>query len=219
MSKSIVGKAAGRTASDPLAESYRKIKAASTHSGRILHDDVGPLLSAAGLHLQLLRMDHPHTGAVVQEVTGLLDQAIERIRAVSQQLFATPVAQGGLKNALTRLVENTAQRHPGTTVELDYRAIAAVPEEPACAMYEAAAGVLAQAVGSFGAARVKVSVRGSRSFSIRIADSGRSRGRPAALREIQCIARASGITLTHCNQKGYNCLIRYALRRSSGRRS
>jgi signal transduction histidine kinase len=219
MSKSTPGKVVPRTIGDELAEMYNNIKAAARSSAHVLHDDVGPLLSAAGLHLQLLRMDHPATGAVVQEVIGLLDQAIERVRAASQELAPSPVLRGGLKNALTRLVENVAEEHSLVAIKLDYAAGAAVPEEPACALYDAAEGVIAQAVGTFGAVQVKVSVRGKRSLSIRIADNGRTRGRVKALREIRRIADAAGILVTISTIKSTIVLIRYALRRSTGGRS
>jgi signal transduction histidine kinase len=56
-------------------------------AGKILHDDVGPLLSAAGLRLQLIKMDFPETADRVREVTQVLDDAIDRVRAVSQELL------------------------------------------------------------------------------------------------------------------------------------
>ena len=56
-------------------------------AGKILHDDVGPLLSAAGLRLQLIKMDFPETANLVREVTEVLDDAIDRVRAVSQELL------------------------------------------------------------------------------------------------------------------------------------
>jgi signal transduction histidine kinase len=55
-------------------------------AGKTLHDDIGPLLSAAGLRLQLLRMDFPDTAERVREVTEVLDEAIGRVRALSQEL-------------------------------------------------------------------------------------------------------------------------------------
>jgi signal transduction histidine kinase len=56
------------------------------HAGKLLHDDIGPLLSAAGLRLQLLRMDFPETTERVREVTEVLDHAIDRVRELSQEL-------------------------------------------------------------------------------------------------------------------------------------
>jgi signal transduction histidine kinase len=56
-------------------------------AGKILHDDVGPLLSAAGLRLQLIKMDFPDAAEHVRQVTEVLDQAIDRVREVSQELL------------------------------------------------------------------------------------------------------------------------------------
>src|SRR5882724_9132872 len=55
-------------------------------AGKILHDDIGPLLSAAGLHLQLLCLDFPGSQARVDQVFGILDEAMEKVRALSQEL-------------------------------------------------------------------------------------------------------------------------------------
>jgi signal transduction histidine kinase len=66
-------------------------------AGKVLHDDIGPLLSGAGLRLQLLRMDYPETAERVREVTETLDQAIDRVRELSQELKPSPFA--GKKNS------------------------------------------------------------------------------------------------------------------------
>ncbi len=65
-------------------------------AGKALHDDIGPLLSAAGLRLQLLKMDFPETAERVREVTETLDAAIDRVRALSQDLrpFAPKLRSG-----------------------------------------------------------------------------------------------------------------------------
>jgi signal transduction histidine kinase len=67
-------------------DSERKLE----HAGKVLHDDIGPLLSGAGLRLQLLRMDYPDTAERVREVTETLDQAIDRVRELSQELRPSP---------------------------------------------------------------------------------------------------------------------------------
>lgn len=65
-------------------------------AGKTLHDDVGPLLAAVGLRLQLLRMDHPEASEQVNQLLATLDEAMERIRALSQELSPSPVgAQPG----------------------------------------------------------------------------------------------------------------------------
>ena len=55
-------------------------------AGKLLHDDIGPLLSAAGLKLQLIAMDFPDAAPLVRDVTATLDLAIDRVRALSRQL-------------------------------------------------------------------------------------------------------------------------------------
>jgi signal transduction histidine kinase len=62
-------------------------------AGKALHDEIGPMLSAAGLQLQLLKMDFPETADRVREVTESLDQAIDRIRELSQELAPSPFSK------------------------------------------------------------------------------------------------------------------------------
>jgi signal transduction histidine kinase len=64
-------------------------------AGKTLHDDVAPLLVGAGLQLQILRLDHPETGAQVAEILTTLDDAMERVRALSQQLAPSPFTPAG----------------------------------------------------------------------------------------------------------------------------
>jgi len=68
-------------------------------AGKALHDEIGPMLSAAGLRLQLLRMDFPETADRVRELTESLDQVIDRVREISQELKPSPFAQPGVKRA------------------------------------------------------------------------------------------------------------------------
>jgi len=56
------------------------------HASKLLHDEIGPLLSAAGLKLQLVAMDFPGAAPMVREVTATLDQAIDCVRALSRDL-------------------------------------------------------------------------------------------------------------------------------------
>jgi signal transduction histidine kinase len=63
-------------------------------AGKTLHDDVAPLLMGAGLQLQLLRMDHPETARQVNEILATLDDAMERVRKLSQELAPSPFTPG-----------------------------------------------------------------------------------------------------------------------------
>lgn len=69
-----------------------KSTAQSLRAARLLHDEIGPLLSAAGLRLQLIRMDFPETAKLVGETTSVLDQAIDAVRALSRELSTVPLA-------------------------------------------------------------------------------------------------------------------------------
>jgi len=74
--------------SDPPAKRIER-------AGKALHDEIGPMLSAAGLRLQLLRMDFPETAERVRELTDSLDQVIDRVRALSQDLKPSPFSAKG----------------------------------------------------------------------------------------------------------------------------
>jgi signal transduction histidine kinase len=208
---------------DKLAELYTLIQLAATRSGRALHDDLGPLLSAAGLHLQMLRMDHPRMGSEIDQIAAILEQAFERIRDVSRELAPSPVLRGGLKSALEWLAESTAASHPGIAVKLNYKITADLPVIAACALYEATGAAVAEAVGPFGATRVAIAARGALLgprkvglVSIRVEDNGRARGRAKALRAACRIAEAQGLSMTLATKQDTIVLIRYALRPPTG---
>ncbi len=61
-------------------------------AGKLLHDEIGPLLSAAGLKLQLIAMDFPATAPLVRDVTATLDMAIDHVRALSRELHTPNLA-------------------------------------------------------------------------------------------------------------------------------
>jgi signal transduction histidine kinase len=80
------------TTKQPGADELRdRIKRA----GHTLHNDVAPLITGAGLQLQLLRMDHPAAAAQVNEVLATLDDAMDRIRRLSQHLAPSPFTPPG----------------------------------------------------------------------------------------------------------------------------
>ena len=91
-------------------------------AGRALHDDVGPLLAGAGLFLSTAPDD-----PAVKEALSALDQAMERVRALSQQLNSSPADRMGLHKALLRI----AEQNPA--VEIAYTATAKLPRATASA--------------------------------------------------------------------------------------
>src|SRR5580698_10099439 len=91
-----------------LFEARRELR----NAGSALHDQAGSLLSAAGLRLQLLRMDFPETGEAVDQVLIALDEAIERVRSLSQALNPSRAAHLGLAGALSQLVDGYSASFP-----------------------------------------------------------------------------------------------------------
>src|ERR1017187_7867549 len=75
---------------------------------RILHDEVGQVLSAVGLQLDLLRMDldeqSVETPSRIVDIQKVLEQAVGQVRDLSYELNPSVVERTGLQFALDRLV-------------------------------------------------------------------------------------------------------------------
>ncbi len=177
-------------------------------ASRKLHDQVGPLLSAAGLRLQLLCTDVPDAQAGVDEVTQLLEQAIQEIRIVSRDLYRSPADQIGLKNALFRF----AEQNPWLSVS--YSATAMLAPEDAAALYQAAVEAASAALRAR-ASQVRISVSGRAGVRIRVADNGPGKGRRRALSVPRLLAEQSGLEFECTTGKSTIVSIRYAIRRTA----
>jgi len=115
---------------------------------RILHDEVGQILSAAGLQLDLLRMECTQMAGVserILEAQKLLEQAVVQVRDLSCVLNPSIVERSGLQFALERLVGRCRRGFPGT-VRLEFDPSAQVPVEAAQAFYRIAEQALDNAV-------------------------------------------------------------------------
>ena len=203
-----------RTDLDRMAARYIQARATLVGAGRALHDHVGSSLSAAGVQLQLLRMDLPEATERIDETLRTLEETLNRVRDLSQALCPSAVYRGGLKQALLRLAETNGAQDPTTCrITVDYAATAMVPAEIAAALYETAAAATEQALQD-GAERVTITARGAGSLVLRVADNGRKSGRIHALRGIRAIAREQGLTFECTTGRGTIVSIRYAGRRS-----
>jgi two-component system, NarL family, sensor kinase len=193
-----------------LFETRSKLRAA----GRALHDEVGPLLSAAGIRLDLLRSDHPETAAAVELALRALEEAMERVRTLSRALNPPPSAHLGLKRALSNLIE--AQRDAfGGTIRFSYTATFTLPHDAIAAVYEAASSIFARAAADRSATRLAVSVRGARSLIVAIESNGRARWPRAELAALARRVRPAGVVLDASTKKSTIVSIRYAVRRPS----
>jgi signal transduction histidine kinase len=203
-------KAESQRLADELFETRSMLRAA----GRVLHDQVGPLLSAAGIQLDLLRSDFPESGPAVGVVLLALEEAMERVRALSRELNPPPAAYLGLKKALSSLVESQCDSFAGA-IRFSYTATLMPPHDAAAAVYEAACGVLGRAVSDRSASRIAVSVRGARSLTVAIESNGRARWPPAELAALARRARPGGIVLDAVTKQSTIVSIRYAAGRPS----
>jgi len=195
---------------EELAGLCANAHATLARAGRNLHDDVGPQLAGAGLLLSLVKADFPKAAPAIQEVLSALDGAMESVRALSQQLNASPVDRLGLRHALTRF----ADQNPA--VELTYSATAVLSRETAAALYDLSAAAIRAAVNSE-AERVRVNVTGTAGIRIRITDDGRSSGRTRALAVPVRLAQAAGLAIELSTGKSTIVSVSYAVRRSAGR--
>ncbi len=201
-----------RVVTDDLAEALFHVVTEQRQAGRLLHDDVGPLLSAAGLRLQLLRMDFPDAAGRVEEVMEALDDAMERVRALSQTLNPSPVYRSGLKNALADLVESSREKFPGR-IQLAFSSPARPPVEVAAAIYAAAAAAVADALARADATLIQVSVRGSKEMNVRVKDDGGVVRSHRTLALAALIARHAGLIFDVSTGKGTIVNITHVLRR------
>jgi signal transduction histidine kinase len=195
---------------DELADLCGNAHATLARAGRNLHDDVGPQLAGAGILLSLVKSDFPKAASAIQEVLNALDGAMESVRALSQELNASPVDRLGLRHALTRF----ADQNP--VVQLTYSATATLSRETAAALYDVASAAI-RAAGKAGAERIRVSVTGTAGVRVRITDDGRSAGRIRALAVPKRLARAAGLAIELSTGKSTIVSVSYAVRRSAGR--
>jgi len=191
-----------------LFEANSKLRAA----GRALHDQVGPLLTAAGIGLNLLQADHPQAAASASEVTQTLDQAMERVRALSRELNPSFAAHLGLKKALETLADNIRAGFKGT-VHFAWASSIAPPADAAVAIYEAASAALAPAAADRTATQISISARGDRNLIVTIDSNGRARLPAAAVKALNRRVKPAKISLDTGTKKSTIVSINYAPRR------
>lgn len=181
-------------------------------AGRELHDQVGPLLSATGIRMELLRSDYPETASALQPALLALEEAMERVRGLSRELKPSPAEHLGLKKALSNLVAAQRDSFAGA-IRFSYTASIAPPLDAVAAVYEAASAVLAQAASDRSATRLAVLGRGARSLIVTIESNGRARWPRARLAALIRRARPAGVILDASTKQGTIVSIHYVPRR------
>lgn len=112
---------------------------------RFLHDEVGQVLSAVGLHLDALRHDFgeglPEFDRRTGEIQQMLETVIGSIRDLSYELNPSVVQRIGLQYALDRLTARFRAGFSGT-IRTQMDPAVRVPPERAEAMYRGAEAAL-----------------------------------------------------------------------------
>jgi signal transduction histidine kinase len=189
---------------------------------RVLHDDLGPILSAAGLQLDALRMDFREQASEVAartaEIQKLLERAIDRVRELSYELNPATVDRAGLYFALERLSNRVRSSFQGA-VNLSYDPSVRLPPPVAKRIYQIVECALDNAVRHSGATIIDILARLSKeSIIAEVADNGRgfSFNDPAVaskglgLAFMRMHARLGGLNLTIESRTGEGSVIKVA---------
>jgi len=150
-------------------------EAALARVSRLLHDDVSQVLSAVGLQLDAMRMDFrelaPGVNDRTAEIQRMLEQAIERLRDISNELNPSIVERAGLQFALERLIGRMAKNFKGA-LRLQMDPAARVPTPLAKALYKIAECGLENAMARPGCTLIEAQLKRSRGdFVLEIADN------------------------------------------------
>jgi signal transduction histidine kinase len=144
---------------------------------RILHDEVGQVLSAVGLQLDLLRMDLIDNVADctkrIAEIQKVLELSVAQVRDLSYELNPSIVERTGLQFALDRLAGRYRKGFEGK-IRLLFDSSVRLPVEVATALYKIGEQAIDNAVAHSGASRVEVLVRTvKQGVSLEVRDNGR----------------------------------------------
>ena len=111
------------------------------HVARVLHEDIGQVLTVAGLHLEVLRQDvSRHAPEATQQVTDvqqLLEKAVNDVRELSYRLNPSLVPRSGLRYALDTMV-GKLREESGATIRFLMDSKVRPPLPVAMALFEIA---------------------------------------------------------------------------------
>jgi two-component system NarL family sensor kinase len=144
---------------------------------RFLHDAVGQNLSAAGLHLDLIRMDleaaSPDICSRIVEIQRMLEGMMQQLRDYSYELNPALVERAGLHSALDRLAGHYRQKFSGA-VRLILDPSTKIPPPIASAMFRIAHEALENALQHSGCSLIEIAVKSTKSGPhLEIRDNGK----------------------------------------------
>ncbi len=203
-----------------LVRAVREREIERTRVSRVLHDEVGQILSAVGLQFDVLRLDLrdkvPDIAARTTEIQNILENAVEQVRRLSHQLCPEPVERAGLASALRRLAGRRQQLTPAQVL-VECSGAAVLPGGVATALYRIAEQALDNAIRHSEARRIRISLRmNGRGTTLEVRDNGcgfdpaRVRRRPAGigLMLMDSYAADFGMTLELASAPGRDTIVR-----------
>jgi two-component system, NarL family, sensor histidine kinase UhpB len=154
------------TAEKELRETtLRILKAQESERARLarfLHDEVGQSLSAAGLQLDLLRMDFetaaPEIAPRTVELQAMLETIMAGVRDFSYELNPDIVERAGLHAAMDRLVGRIRKRFSGN-LRLMADSTLHLPPPVGSALYKIAAEALENALQHSGCSQIELIIK------------------------------------------------------------
>lgn len=185
----------------------------------VLHDEVGQVLSAVGLHLDVLRLDLkkrvPDIAARTAGIQQILEGAVQQVRRLSYELSPVPVERAGLSAALKGLAARLRESCPGE-LRAECPDRLALPPPAALAMYRIAEMALDNAIRHSGARRIQLLVAERGGVRLEVRDNGRGfdlareRRRPSGLGllRMEACARRGGLKLTLASAPGRDTIVK-----------
>ena len=163
--KRLPEKASSKTAASLAADlvtAERRLRA----TARALHDHAGSQLAAAGLQLQLLRLDHPAVGQIGADLAQNLAETMQNLRDLMMELDPEPVGSAGLHSVLLQLRERY-RKTLSIAVNVVFRTqtpVSRVEAEDLCWLIARVVQTASQA----GAKSINLEISGSRTVQVRI---------------------------------------------------
>jgi signal transduction histidine kinase len=187
---------------------------------RFLHDQVGQVLSAVGLQLDVLRLDFkgrvPEITERTAEIQKILEEAIAQVREMSYELNPAIVERAGLQFALNRLAGKFRTEFPGK-LRLLFDPVTQLPKDSATAFYKIAEEATANAIKHSGCKQIEILVRPTRLGAVlEIKDNGsgfdfpatREQGAGVGLILMEHYARRAGLRFTVTSSAGKGTIVK-----------
>ncbi len=186
-----------------------------TRVARVLHDEVGQVLSAVGLQLDVLKLDMqgriPEIASRTAEIQQLLERAITQVRGLSYELNPAIVERAGLQFALERLCDKYRDMFKGN-LRLLYDQSIRVPLAAGNAIYKICEQALENAVTHSQATQIEVLARpASGGTIVEIRDNG------CGFDPERLDSKSSGLGLILMAHHGLQAGVQYILKSARGK--